>query len=87
MADAVLHGVTGFVVPPGDIERMAGAVGALLEDATLARECGRQARRLIEQEFDMVRNARALQEVLLEYAHPSTNFPDEAVRQRGVGAA
>ena len=87
MADAVLDGVTGFVVPPGDIERMAGAVAALLEDETLAREFGRQARRLIEQEFDMVRNARALQEVLLEYALPPTNFLDETVRRKGVGAA
>jgi glycosyltransferase involved in cell wall biosynthesis len=78
MADAVLDGVTGFVVPPGDIERMADAVLALLTDESLARECGRQARRRLEQEFDVVGNGRALLEVLLEYAHPSGHSPVRA---------
>jgi glycosyltransferase involved in cell wall biosynthesis len=87
LQDAVLDGVTGFIVPRGDIGRMAGAVVALLADESLAREYGRQARRRVEQVFDMASNGRALQEALLEYARPSRNSPDEGVRPRGVGAA
>lgn len=67
MPDAVVDGISGFVVPPGDIEAMAGSVLTLLKDQDFARECGRRGRSRVEQVFDMARNARALQDVLLEF--------------------
>ena len=83
LPDAVVDGVTAFVVPRGDVERMTDAVVKLLADETLAREFGRRARRRVEQVFDMATNGRALQEILLQYAHSSRNLPVEGIPQTG----
>lgn len=40
---ANLHGVTGLVVTPGDVEELAAALGLLLEDDALRAELGRRA--------------------------------------------
>ncbi len=85
LPDAVLDGVTGFVVPPGDVERMASAVASLLGDENLAHGFGRQARRRVEQMFDMAVNGRALQQVLLEFVRPSMNALRNSV-QSAAGA-
>jgi glycosyltransferase involved in cell wall biosynthesis len=70
MPDAVLDGVTGFVVPPGDIAAMAEAVVTLLENEARCREFGERARMRVEQVFDAAHNTRKLQEQILEYARP-----------------
>jgi glycosyltransferase involved in cell wall biosynthesis len=70
MPDAVLDGVTGFVVPPGDIEAMAESVVMLLENEARCREFGERARMRLEQVFDAAHNTRKLQEQILEYARP-----------------
>lgn len=70
MPDAVLDGVTGFVVPPGDIEAMAESVVALLENEARCHEFGERARMRVEQVFDATHNAHKLQEQILEYARP-----------------
>jgi glycosyltransferase involved in cell wall biosynthesis len=70
MPDAVLDGVTGFVVPPGDIEAMAESVVMLLENEAQCREFGERARMRVEQIFDAAHNTRKLQEQILEYARP-----------------
>lgn len=41
---ANLHGVTGLVVTPGDVEELAAALGLLLDDDSLRAELGRRAR-------------------------------------------
>jgi glycosyltransferase involved in cell wall biosynthesis len=71
MPDAVLDGVTGFVVPPGDIEAMAESVVTLLENEARCREFGERARMRVEQVFDAAHNTRKLQEQILEYARPA----------------
>jgi glycosyltransferase involved in cell wall biosynthesis len=70
MPDAVVNGVTGFVVSPGDIQAMAGSVLRLLRNETQCREFGARARMRIEQVFDAAQNARKLQEQILQYAKP-----------------
>jgi glycosyltransferase involved in cell wall biosynthesis len=70
MPDAVVNGVTGFVVSPGDIEDMAESVLALLENESRCRELGQRARVRVEQFFDSEQNTRKLQEQILEYARP-----------------
>ena len=70
MPDAVLDGITGFVVPPGDIEDMAESVVTLLENEARCREFGERARMRVEQVFDAAHNTRKLQEQILEYARP-----------------
>jgi glycosyltransferase involved in cell wall biosynthesis len=71
MPDAVLNGVTGFVVPPGDIEDMAESVVTLLENEARCSEFGERARMRVEQVFDAMHNTRKLQEQILEYARPA----------------
>jgi len=66
LVDSVEDGVTGFVVPPGDIEAMADAVTRLLSDERLCHEFGSRARHRIERVFDIASTARQLQEALLE---------------------
>jgi len=71
MPDAVVNGVTGFVVSPGDIEDMAESVLALLENESRCREFGQRARMRVEQFFDAEKNTRKLQERILELARPA----------------
>jgi glycosyltransferase involved in cell wall biosynthesis len=71
MPDAVVNGVTGFVVSPGDIEDMAESVLALLENESRCREFGQRARMRVEQFFDAEKNTRKLQERILEHARPA----------------
>jgi len=74
MPDAVINGVTGFVVPPGDVADMAESVLALLENESRCREFGKRARKRVEQFFDAEQNTRKLQEKILEYARPARSF-------------
>jgi glycosyltransferase involved in cell wall biosynthesis len=74
MADAVADGVTGYVVPQGDIQAMAGSVLRLLEDDLRCREFGRRARLRVEQVFDAARNSPELQDQILKCARPPKVF-------------
>jgi len=78
MPDAVLDGITGFVVPPGDIEAMAESVVTLLENEARCREFGERARMRVEQVFDAAHNTRKLQEQILEHARPVKVFEARA---------
>jgi glycosyltransferase involved in cell wall biosynthesis len=71
MPDAVENGVTGFVVPCGDIQAMAESTLALLANEERCREFGRRARLRLEQLFDAAHNSRQLQEQILKYARPA----------------
>jgi glycosyltransferase involved in cell wall biosynthesis len=68
LPDAVVDGVTGFVVPPGDVPELARAILRLLEDAETARSFGRNARKRVETHFDMAINARKLEVLFAKYA-------------------
>jgi glycosyltransferase involved in cell wall biosynthesis len=74
MPDAVINGVTGFVVPPGDVADMAESVLALLENESRCREFGERARTRVERFFDAEQNTHKLQEKILEYARPARSF-------------
>ena len=71
MPDAVVNGVTGFVVPPGDIKAISKSVLMLLENEARCREFGVRARLRVEQLFDAAHNSRHLQEQILKYARPT----------------
>jgi glycosyltransferase involved in cell wall biosynthesis len=67
LPDVVLDGVTGFVVPPGDIERMAETILRLLNDGEMAAQFGINARRRVQDSFDIEKNIREFERLLLEY--------------------
>jgi glycosyltransferase involved in cell wall biosynthesis len=71
MPDAVVNGVTGFVVPPRDIKAMAKSLLMLLENEARCREFGQRARLRVEQHFDAARNSRQLQDQILKCARPA----------------
>jgi glycosyltransferase involved in cell wall biosynthesis len=71
MPDAVENGVTGFVVPCGDIEAMAESALTLLGNEERCRDFGKRARLRVEQLFDAAHNSRQLQEQILKYARPA----------------
>jgi glycosyltransferase involved in cell wall biosynthesis len=64
VAELVDHGISGFVVPPGDVGELAGAIEALLADPELRTRFGAAGRRTIEREFDVRREAGWLGDVL-----------------------
>ncbi len=55
---AVTDGVEALVIPPGDVERLLGAVSAVSEDHALAARLGRAARQRFERDFRIDRQHR-----------------------------
>jgi glycosyltransferase involved in cell wall biosynthesis len=53
--DAVVDGVTGFLVPSGEPQALADKLVVLLQDARLCDELGRRGRERVEQEFSLAR--------------------------------
>lgn len=68
LPDAAVDGVTGFVLPPGDLDRLSSAILKLLNDPKLSRHMGANARRRIEEQFDVRRNVKKMEALLHEYS-------------------
>lgn len=51
--EAIVHEVTGLIVPPRDASAIAAAVGRLLLDPDLARRLGQEGRRRAREHFDI----------------------------------
>jgi glycosyltransferase involved in cell wall biosynthesis len=62
--ELVRDGETGLLVPPGDAEALATAIGRLLDDPALRDRLGRAGRDLVEQQFDVTVSARRLATLL-----------------------
>lgn len=67
LPEAVLDGVTGFVVPIGDIRELANAILKLLINQDLAIKLGKNARSRIENEFDIRKNTIKIAKLLEQY--------------------
>ena len=59
-------GKEGFLVPPGNAERLAEAISLLLNDADLRKEMGRKGRERTVREFDWNIKAKEVLNVYLE---------------------
>ncbi len=53
-----LDGITGFTVPPCDVDALAEAVDRLMSDSALRSRMGEAARRRVEERFSLERMAR-----------------------------
>jgi glycosyltransferase involved in cell wall biosynthesis len=53
MSDVVIDGTTGLLVPPADVEALAGAIDRLLGDPALGARLGAEARRVVFDQFSI----------------------------------
>ncbi len=60
IADAIVDGETGLLVPPGDVAALADAIGRLLDDAALRARLAANARARFEAMFTIDRTADAV---------------------------
>jgi colanic acid/amylovoran biosynthesis glycosyltransferase len=63
--EAIRDGDTGFIVPQNDPVALAASIERLLDDGVLRAEIAGRARRLVETDFDVRRNALELREVFV----------------------
>ncbi len=61
-----LHGITGLVVPPGEIDALANSLNCLLSNPSLRAEFGDAARQRVEQEFGVDRMVSKTLEIYCE---------------------
>jgi glycosyltransferase involved in cell wall biosynthesis len=61
--EIVTHETDGLLVPPGDAEALARAIGRLMDDAELRRTLGQRGRVKILEKFDLRRNTEHLADV------------------------
>ena len=64
--EVVEDGVTGLLVPVGDVEALAAAVAALLEDEGRRRRLGERACEVAAERFDLARMVEATERVYAE---------------------
>lgn len=64
ISDAVIDGVTGFLVDPENPEKIAEAIIKLFENPDLAKKMGEQGRRRVMEEFTWERAAGIIEESL-----------------------
>ncbi len=57
VTELIIHGKTGLLVKPGDVEGLASAMKRLCTDRELARRLSAQSRERVERIFSMERNA------------------------------
>jgi glycosyltransferase involved in cell wall biosynthesis len=81
--ELVEDGVSGRLVPPGDVDAFAKALDALLSDADLRQAYGAAGRAKVVAEYDAAQEARWLSELIVAYGEgrpvPHVRPADEAM--------
>jgi glycosyltransferase involved in cell wall biosynthesis len=67
LPDAVLDGVTGRIVEPGDIDGLAEAILDVIDHPEKARQMGRNARQRVADYFEIKKMARTYEKLIGEY--------------------
>ena len=75
IAEVIVDGRTGLLVPPSDPERMAAALVTLLADPARRQSMGRAARLRLEEEFSLDVNIEKSQDALLDVAASAVPRP------------
>lgn len=66
--ELIEHGVSGVMIPPGDLEALIDVLSSLANDRQRVDELGRAARLRIEEEFDLQTNARRIVDTMRRHA-------------------
>jgi glycosyltransferase involved in cell wall biosynthesis len=61
--EAVIHGKTGLLVPPRDVDALAAACIELIDNPSRRREMGEAGRRFVERHYDWRENTRLMSEI------------------------
>jgi glycosyltransferase involved in cell wall biosynthesis len=64
--EAIVDGVNGLLVEPGDAAALANSIARLLEDGVLGARLGRAARRTIDEAYSVDKMVRATERVYLD---------------------
>ena len=65
-SEVVIEGVTGHLVPPGDMEGLAGAVFSLITSDTLRKDMGKNGRQDVVEKYTIDRYVSGVEKVLEE---------------------
>ncbi len=84
VADVVVPGLTGLLVPPQRPDLLAGAIGYLLEHPAVAGEMATAVRMRLADRHSSERLGRALAAAYLPSAEPSTAHPGVSLRKPRV---
>lgn len=82
-AEVIVHGRTGLLVSPGDVESLTSALGTVLANAALRDRLGADARRYVEREADSslcLRNIAAYYETIVRRAVPGARDREATAR-------
>jgi len=74
--ELVENGRNGMLVPPGDVDKLAGALAELLGDASLRKRLGEQAALDARARFDRPTNTGVLAQILLTHAAAGPRAPE-----------
>jgi len=69
LVEAVVNEVTGIIVPPGNIQALAQAILKLIKDKTLANTLGKNAYKRAKDIFNIKKNIKPLEEIILTLAN------------------
>jgi colanic acid/amylovoran biosynthesis glycosyltransferase len=61
--ELIRHSIDGWLVPPGDVDQVAAAIGQLMDDPALRRRLGCSARIRVIEKYDLERNTAHLAEI------------------------
>jgi glycosyltransferase involved in cell wall biosynthesis len=61
--EIVTHGEDGLAVPPGEVDPLVEAIGALLSDEELQSKLGKNARRTVESHYDLREHTKMLLDI------------------------
>lgn len=67
LPEAVIDGITGIVVPIGDINALAEAILKLIRNPAIAKEMGLNGRKRVEEHFDIKKNVKKMEKLFEEY--------------------
>ncbi|RLB05420.1 MAG: hypothetical protein DRG83_02685 [Deltaproteobacteria bacterium] len=71
--EIVVDGLTGFLVPKGDIEAFSNAIVTLLKDRELRLTLGHEAKRFVSEKFSLQQAIFQFEEVLKEIKHENSH--------------